>query len=201
MSDHVLPTSTVVAATHAEQASPTISPFILAFDIIVAIFTWLFSFNWSALFLRIFAIISFPFRLILFPLSIVSNILLTVFAPAIYLFSYAAAGVRSVWAFLAGLEPLYTFFGAAAGVGIMAGVAIAIFSSVITSYLGMQSNDLDEKRSASKESLLETSSRRDSLSSDTDLGWQWLDSSSSRRRPTSGLLSQTIHEEEDDSEY
>ncbi|QPC64636.1 hypothetical protein HYE67_006867 [Fusarium culmorum] len=197
MSDHALPTSTVVAATHAEQASPTISPFILAFDIIVAVFTWLFSFDWSAFFLRIFAIVSFPFRLILIPLSLVTNVLLTVFAPVIYLFSYTVAGVRSVWAFLAGLE-----FGAAAGVGIMAGVTIALFSSIITSYLGMQNNDPGPKRSASKESLLETSSRRDSLSSDTDLGWQWLDSSSSRRRPTSGLLSQTIHEEDDDdSEY
>ncbi|QPC73527.1 hypothetical protein HYE68_004279 [Fusarium pseudograminearum] len=196
MSDHALPTSTVVAATHAEQASPTISPFILAFDIIVAVFTWLFSFDWSVFFLRIFAILSFPFRLILIPLSLVTNVLLTVFAPVIYLFSYTVAGVRSVWAFLAGLE-----FGAAAGVGIMAGVTIALFSSIITSYLGMQNNDPGPKRSASKESLLETSSRRDSLSSDTDLGWQWLDSSSSRRRPTSGLLSQTIHEEDDDSEY
>jgi hypothetical protein len=109
MSDHTLPTSTVVAATHAEQASPTISPFILAFDIIVAVFTWLFSFAWSAFFLRIFAIVSFPFRLILFPLSLVANVLLTVFAPAIYLFSYTVAGVRSVWDFFIGLEPLYTF--------------------------------------------------------------------------------------------
>ncbi|KAH7189122.1 uncharacterized protein B0J16DRAFT_108209 [Fusarium flagelliforme] len=200
MSENSLPTSTVVAATQAEQVSPTISPFILAFNIIVAVFTWLFSFNWSAFFLRIFAIVSFPFRLILFPLSIVANVLLTIFAPVIYLFSYAAAGVRSVWLFLAGLEPLYTFFGAAAGVGIIAGITIAIFSSVITSYLGMQKDDA-LKGSGSKENLLETSSRRDSLSSDTDLGWQWLDSSSSRRRPTSGLLSQTIHEEDDDSEY
>ncbi|CAG7558599.1 unnamed protein product [Fusarium equiseti] len=201
MSENPLPTSTVVAATNAEQVSPTISPFILAFDIIVAILTWLFSFNWSGFFLRIFAIVSFPFRLILFPLSIVANILLTIFAPVIHLFSYAAAWVRSVWAFLAGLEPLYTFFGAAVGVGIIAGITIAIFSSVITSYLGMQKDDYALKRSGSKENLLETSSRRDSLSSDTDLGWQWLDSSSSRRRPTSGLLSQTIHEEDDDSEY
>jgi len=65
----------------------------------------------------------------------------------------------------------------------------------------MQKDDYALKGSGSKENLLETSSRRDSLSSDTDLGWQWLDSSSSRRRPTSGLLSQTIHEEDDDSEY
>ncbi|EXM07797.1 hypothetical protein FOIG_02726 [Fusarium odoratissimum NRRL 54006] len=108
MSESSLPTSTIVAAT-SEQASPTVSPFILAFDIVVAVFSFLFSFNWSGFFSRLFAIISFPFRLILIPLSFVLNILLVVFAPAIYLFSYTLAGVRSVWAFLASLEPLYTF--------------------------------------------------------------------------------------------
>lgn len=123
------------------------------------------------------------------------------FAPAIYLVSYTLAGVRSVWAFLASLEPLYTFFGAAAGVGILAGIGLAIFSSIITSYLGMQSEDIDSGGSTSKGSFLETSSRRDSQSSGTELDWQWLDSSSQRRRP-GGLLSQTIHEEDDDdSEY
>ncbi|KAF4455260.1 hypothetical protein F53441_2410 [Fusarium austroafricanum] len=201
MSESSLPASTVVAATSADQASPTVSPFILAFDIIVAIFSFLFSFNWSGFFSRLFRIISFPFRLIILPLSLISNILLVVFAPAIYLFSYTIAGVRSVWAFLASLEPLYTFFGAAAGVGILAGVGLAIFSSIVTSYLGMQGEDFDSGRPSSKDSLLESSSRRDSQSSGTELDWQWLDSSSQRRRPAGGLLSQTIHEEDDDSEY
>ncbi|RKK36943.1 hypothetical protein BFJ63_vAg6716 [Fusarium oxysporum f. sp. narcissi] len=195
MSESSLPTSTIVAAT-SEQASPTVSPFILAFDIVVAVFSFLFSFNWSGFFSRLFTIISFPFRLILIPLSFVLNILLVVFAPAIYLFSYTLAGVRSVWAFLASLE-----FGAAAGVGILAGIGLAIFSSTITSYLGMQSDDIDSGGSTTKGSLLETSSRRDSQSSGTELDWQWLDSSSQRRRPAGGLLSQTIHEEDDDSEY
>ncbi|RKK90443.1 hypothetical protein BFJ71_g11597 [Fusarium oxysporum] len=183
MSESSLPTSTIVAAT-SEQASPTASPFILAFDIVVAVFSFLFSFNWSGFFSRLFTIISFPFRLILIPLSFVLNILLVVFAPAIYLFSYTLAG-----------------FGAAAGVGILAGIGLAIFSSTITSYLGMQSDDIDSGGSTTKGSLLETSSRRDSQSSGTELDWQWLDSSSQRRRPAGGLLSQTIHEEDDDSEY
>ncbi|RKL34482.1 hypothetical protein BFJ72_g9214 [Fusarium proliferatum] len=200
MSESSPPTSTIVAAT-SEQASPTVSPFILAFDIVVAVFSFLFSFNWSGFFSRLFTIISFPFRLILIPLSFLLNILLVVFAPAIYLVSYTLGGVRSVWAFLASLEPLYTFFGAAAGVGILAGIGLAIFSSIITSYLGMQSEDIDSGGSTSKGSFLETSSRRDSQSSGTELDWQWLDSSSQRRRP-GGLLSQTIHEEDDDdSEY
>ncbi|KAG5806709.1 hypothetical protein H9Q74_007310 [Fusarium xylarioides] len=201
MSESSPQTSTIVATT-SEEASPTVSPFILAFDIVVAVFSFLFSFNWSGFFSRLFTIISFPFRLILIPLSFVLNILLVVFAPAIYLFSYTLAGVRSVWAFLASLEPLYTFFGAAAGVGILVGVGLAIFSSIITSYLGMQSDDIDSGGSTSKGSLLETSSRRDSQSSGNELDWQWLDSSSQRRRPAGGLLSQTIHEEDDDdSEY
>ncbi|KAM0343288.1 hypothetical protein ACHAPU_008738 [Fusarium lateritium] len=201
MSESSLPTSTVVAGTSSEQLSPTISPFVLTFNIIVSIFSWFFSFNWSGLFSRLFTIIGFPFRLILIPLSLIANVLLTVFAPALYLFSYAVAGVRSVWAFFASLEPLYTFFGAAAGVGILVGIALAIFSSLITSYLGMQNEDPTSKRPASKEDLLETRSRRDSQSSGTELDWQWLDSSSQRRRPAGGLLSQTILEEDDDSEY
>ncbi|KAM0558458.1 hypothetical protein ACHAPJ_004648 [Fusarium lateritium] len=195
MSDS-LPTSTIVAATSSDQPSSTVSPFILAFDIIVAIFSFIFSFNWSLFFSRLFTIVTFPFRLIIIPLSFVANVLLTVFAPAIYLFSYGVAGVRAVWAFLASLE-----FGAAAGVGILAGVGLAIFSSLITSYLGMQGDESSSRRSASKDGFLESSSRRDSQSSGTELDWQWLDSSSQRRRPAGGLLSQTIHEEDDDSEY
>ncbi|KAJ4250586.1 hypothetical protein NW762_011845 [Fusarium torreyae] len=200
MSDS-LPTSTIVAASSSDQPSPTVSPFILAFDIIVAIFGFIFSFNWSLFFSRFFTIVTFPFRLIIIPLSFVANVLLTVFAPAIYLFSYGVAGVRAVWDFLASLEPLYTFFGAAAGVGILAGIGLAIFSSLITSYLGMQGDESGPRRSVSKDGFLESSSRRDSQSSGTELDWQWLDSSSQRRRPAGGLLSQTIHEEDDDSEY
>ncbi|KAF4989997.1 hypothetical protein FGRMN_8771 [Fusarium graminum] len=196
MSEASLPTSTVVAETSPEQLPPTISPFVLAFNIIVSIFGWFFSFNWSGLFSRLLTIVGFPFRLILIPLSLTANVLLTVFAPALYLFSYTVAGVQSVWAFFASLE-----FGAAAGVGILVGITLAIFSSLITSYLGMQDEDLTSKRPASKDDLLEASSRRDSQSSGTELDWQWLDSSSQRRRPAGGLLSQTILEEDDDSEY
>lgn len=65
----------------------------------------------------------------------------------------------------------------------------------------MQNDDPALRGPVSKENLLEPSSRRDSQSSGTELDWQWLDSSSQRRRPASSLLSQTILEEEDDSEY
>ncbi|KAL6402545.1 hypothetical protein AUP68_15025 [Ilyonectria robusta] len=61
-------------------------------------------------------------------------------------------------------------------------------------------DDASTERSSSKQgSLQDPQSRRDSSS--TELDWQWLDSPSHRRRPAAGLLSQTIHEEDDDSEY
>ena len=64
----------------------------------------------------------------------------------------------------------------------------------------MQGEDEIEVRPSKKRYLEDFSRRRDS-SSTTDLDWQWLESSSSRRRPARGLLSQTIHEEDDDSEF
>ncbi|KAF4978700.1 hypothetical protein FZEAL_4969 [Fusarium zealandicum] len=200
MSDSSSPTSTIVA-TASDTPSSTVSPFLVVFDIIVAIFGFLFSFNWSLLFSRLFHVVAFPFRLILFPLSFIVNILITLLAPAIYLVLYAWAGVRAVIDFFVALEPLYTFFGAAAGVGIFAGIALAMSSSLITSYLGMQDDDAASERPTSKQSLsLDTGSQRDS--SGTDIDWQWLDSPTHhRRRPARGLLSQTIHEEDDDSEY
>ncbi|KAF4992788.1 hypothetical protein FDECE_13618 [Fusarium decemcellulare] len=194
MSESAIPASTIVATT-SEPPSSTVSPFLIVFGIVSAVFRFIFSFNWSLLFSRVFQVVAFPFRLILIPLSFITNILLTLFAPAIYIFSYALAGVRSVIAFFASLE-----FGAAAGVGIFAGIVLAISSSVITSYLGMQEDDTVSSRPTSKQSLLlDTSSHRDSSSTEVD--WQWLDSPSHRRRPATGLLSQTIHEEDDDSEY
>ncbi|KAF5027324.1 hypothetical protein F66182_568 [Fusarium sp. NRRL 66182] len=197
MSDSSLPTSTIVAAASSEQPSPTASsPFILAFDIIVAIFGFILSFNWSIFFSRLFNIVTIPFRLILFPMSFFANVLLVVFAPVIHLFSYALDCFRAIWAFFASLEPLYTFFGVAASVGILAGIAIAICSSLITSYLGMQSDE-----TLQDDGFFESSSRRDSQPSGAEVDWQWLDSPNHRRRPAGGLLSQTIHEEDDDSEY
>lgn len=81
----------------------------------------------------------------------------------------------------------------------MTGVVLAISSSLLTSSLGMQDDDTN-KRPSSKQSLLQDSASRPS-SSGTELDWQWLDSPSHRHLPTGGLLSQTIHEEVDDSEY
>lgn len=91
-------------------------------------------------------------------------------------------------------------FGAAAAVGIISGIIVGVSSSVITSYLGMQGKDQVAARPSEQRYSDDFSERRYS-SSATDYDWQWLEAPSQRRRPAAGLLSQTIHEEDDDSEY
>ncbi len=104
---------------------------------------------------------------------------------------------------------------AAAGVGILAGVILGISSSLITSYLGMSGPDDDEayynQRYEETFRKYQTrtigingsgSGRESGGDSSSDKEWQWTGTSpSSRRRGyPSGLLSQTIHEEDDDSD-
>ncbi|KAF7546452.1 hypothetical protein G7Z17_g8444 [Cylindrodendrum hubeiense] len=189
------------AVTTTSHSSSSILSLVL--DAFAAVFSFIFSIHWSLRLYQLFSLVALPFRLILHPLRFIAGILLTLFAPAIYFVSFGLSGVRALASFLASLEPLYTFFGAAAGVGIFAGIVIAISSSLITSQLGIQDDEGDDastERSSSKHSYLQDSQgRRDSSS--TELEWQWLDSPSHRRRPAAGLLSQTIHEEDDDSEY
>lgn len=155
---------------------------------------------------RIFA---FPFRLAYVPIHYLLSVLRVVFAPAIYLFSYITGWCRGVIDFVVSLQPLYTFLGTAAAVGIFAGFTLATSSTVITSYLGMQddvngrSEGTRSRASQPKKSLPPFSSdpliKDDSSSNDGE--WYWPDpNASSRRRPATGLLSQTILEEEDDSE-
>ncbi|KAL7797497.1 hypothetical protein V8C37DRAFT_369671 [Trichoderma ceciliae] len=152
-------------------------------------------------------LLSFPIRLAYVPLSYLLSVLAIVFAPAIYLFAYISSWCRGVSDFIIALQPLYTFLGTAAAVGIFAGLTMATSSTVITSYLGMQ--DGTGNNSDSRSRTLQTKkslppfpppslTKDDSSSNGGE--WHWLDPAHSRRRPATGLLSQTILEEEDDSD-
>ncbi|CAM1508453.1 Fc.00g053010.m01.CDS01 [Cosmosporella sp. VM-42] len=170
------------------------------FDSLGAIVRAVFNIQWSWYFAWLIHILSLPWKIVMIPLSFVARVLLVVFAPALYIVSYVFSWVKAVFAFLALLEPLYTFFGAAAAVGIVAGIILGMSSSLLTSYLGMQGEDEELEPKSSKQRYLQESTRRwDSSSAEVD--WQWLESPSQRRRPAAGLLSQTIHEEDDDSEF
>ncbi|EHK27416.1 uncharacterized protein TRIVIDRAFT_131106, partial [Trichoderma virens Gv29-8] len=151
-------------------------------------------------------ILIFPLRLVSIPLSYLLSALRIVFAPAIYLVAYITSWFRAIFDFIIALQPLYTFLATAAAVGIFAGFTLATSSSVITSYLGMQDNGSTSqgprsRASQGKKSLssFSTPSLKDDSSSNEG-EWYWPDPSPSRRRPATGLLSQTILEEEDDSD-
>ncbi|KAH7166188.1 hypothetical protein EDB81DRAFT_279001 [Dactylonectria macrodidyma] len=189
-------------ASPIASAPPTTNYVLSLFlDALVAVFSFVRSIHWSLRLSQLFSLLALPFRLILYPVRFILGVILALFAPAIYVASFCISGVHAVTSFLGSLEPLYTFFCAAAGVGIFAGIVLAISSSLITSHLGMQDdNDASTDRPGSKQSYLQDSESRRNSSS-TEIDWQWLDSPSHRRRPAAGLLSQTIHEEDDDSEY
>lgn len=98
----------------------------------------------------------------------------------------------------------------AAFVGVVTGLVLAVFSSYLSSILGMQDSPFDEQPSRGKMRYLEEDDdvdeeeddelSRDESSSGGELELKWFESTSARRRPASGLLSQIIHEELDSSE-
>ncbi|KND93747.1 hypothetical protein TOPH_01738 [Tolypocladium ophioglossoides CBS 100239] len=155
--------------------------------------------NWSWYLSWLVHIVALPLRLLWILLSFIASFLLVLLAPALYVVSYFLSWMNAIVAFVVGLEPLYTFFGAAAGVGIVAGIALGVTSSLITSYLGMQGDPQeDERQSAKMEKYDLGTSKASPAIIETD--WYLADSSPTRQRRPSGLLSQTIHEEDDDSD-
>ncbi|CAH0024135.1 unnamed protein product [Clonostachys rhizophaga] len=167
-------------------------------------------FRWTFYISRVFSILIFPLKAVSYPLSYIFRILLIIFAPIIYPFSYIFSWIRTILGLFAGLAPLYTFFGVAAFVGVVTGLVLAVFSSYLSSILGMQDSPFDEQPSRGKMRYLEEDDDvdeeeddglgRDESSSGGELELKWFESTSARRRPASGLLSQIIHEELDSSE-
>ncbi|KFA61030.1 hypothetical protein S40285_07427 [Stachybotrys chlorohalonatus IBT 40285] len=143
-------------------------------------------------------VLVWPLRIIIVPFSLVARVLLVVFSPLIYVLSFVLSCISTTFAFIASLEPLYNFFAVAASIGIFSGLLLAVSSGFITSYLGMYEDPRDSARPLKKKGLLEDvpSFRDESSSNETE--WHWPDPSPTRRRPASSLVSQIIHEEEDD---
>ncbi|POR35951.1 Uncharacterized protein TPAR_03858 [Tolypocladium paradoxum] len=168
-------------------------------DTVALVARALWGINWSWYLSWLVHIVALPLRLLWIPLSYMASFLLVLFAPALCLLSYFLSWMNALVAFFVGLEPLYTFFGAAAGVGIVAGTTLGVTSSIITSYLGMQDEPQEDERQALKMEKYDFGTPKASPAIiETD--WYLADSSPSRHRRPSGLLSQTIHEEDDDSD-
>lgn len=156
---------------------------------------------WMVIFTPTFLLI----KILYWPVSILLNIILALLSPVFYTVSYCLKPFVYVYNILPRLKPLYLFFGSAAFVGILAGVALLLTSNVLTSVTGMQRDERDDD----KQELIERDGstgtatpvkRLEDLYSLQESEWQWLDKApDSGRRRTPGLLGQIILEEDDDS--
>ncbi|KAG9255266.1 uncharacterized protein F5Z01DRAFT_44732 [Emericellopsis atlantica] len=193
--------------TPATMAEPT------AVSVIIEPLSLIFGFAYSAVtsihykwwILHMATVVAFPFQLLLIPLRIVTSVLSVVFAPFIYLGYCFIALASTLWTWLASLEPLYTFVVTAATIGISAGVVLALVSNFVSTKLSIQDSPYDDAAEDSDGEEISPLPKRRFLSDrgDSDeADWQWLETSTSpvRRKRASGLLSQTIHEEDDSSD-
>ncbi|KAK0392251.1 hypothetical protein NLU13_1747 [Sarocladium strictum] len=188
------------------MADPTAVSMIL--DPLILIFNTVRSVNWTLYLSWVFhVVVSLPLRLVAVPLRFLAGVLFVVFSPALYVIAYIWGWVSAVLAFMASLEPLYTFFGVAATVGIITGLTLALSSSIITASFNMQDSSslcksrrrnayLDDGSISSNGD--EDEDEETPSSSSNEKEWQWLDPAPLRRRPAGGLLSQIILEEDDD---
>ncbi|KAF4509691.1 hypothetical protein G6O67_003834 [Ophiocordyceps sinensis] len=154
---------------------------------------------WTAALARLARLAAWPIGLLAWPLSCLAAVLRVLFAPALHVVAYLLSWSRAMVALLAGLEPLYIFFSVAAAIGIVSGIILGLSSSIITTCLGMHDDPGADDRPSDKLAGYDKglpAPRPTSWEAD----WYWTESSTSRFRQPSGLLSQTIHEEEDDSD-
>ncbi|KYK56799.1 hypothetical protein DCS_03805 [Drechmeria coniospora] len=175
------------------MSEPSTSSAIL--DTVAVVARGLWSVRWSWYLSWLGRLIALPLRLLWIPLSYAASFFLALCAPAIYIASYLWSCVRVVLSFVASLE-----FGTAAAIGIICGLVVGVSSSLITTNLGMYDDaeggdEQPSDKSDEKASRDLSSAPQPFLETD----WYW-DASPVRHRRPSGLLSQTIHEEDDDSD-
>lgn len=87
------------------DADPTVSTLIaILINTLSAIARGIYRIPWTWLAVSLFRIVLWPLRMILIPLSFVANVLLTVFAPALYILSYFLSWLDAIAGFFASLE-------------------------------------------------------------------------------------------------
>ncbi|KAI9746527.1 MAG: hypothetical protein M1818_000240 [Claussenomyces sp. TS43310] len=157
---------------------------------------------------------SIAFYLIL-PITAIYNILLVLFAPAIHLASYLLHALLAPVKFMGRFETLYIYFGVAALIGIITGSVLHFSSSLLITALGLRPTAEEKTRTAASvrearqqkklEDSWQTSTRaaRDTAARAELLRQEYaeyFDRDRGKRKDGAGLLSQTILEEDDDSD-
>ncbi|TQV92261.1 hypothetical protein V2A60_004548 [Cordyceps javanica] len=197
------------------MAEASDAPSAAAIDTVVRVARYVWSVPWSRYLARLVRLVALPLSLVTVPLSYVAEVVRVVAAPLIYLAAFLVSSVQGLFSLLVSLK-----LSAAAGIGIIAGVLLGATSSVITSYLGMQDSDEDpyerdrdyidyyDEDEADRDDDLDERDyphSRDMYQLGSPSYQKHLRASDPnaagpiQRRVARGLLSQTIHEEDDDS--
>ncbi|EPE34025.1 hypothetical protein GLAREA_07038 [Glarea lozoyensis ATCC 20868] len=166
--------------------------------------------SWPA---TILSVASTILSLVLLPVRLLFSALLVLLAPAIYLGRYVLAAALLPVKLFAKFETLYIYLGVAAIVGLVTGVILHFFSTLLVSLFNLTPAAQEPRRTAAsvraerEQKKLEAAwefstakqepeSWRDEVASRRNQA-QWLDMDRGRRREEPGLLGQTILEEED----
>jgi len=167
------------------------------------IYTGLSKIHWSWWMSRLGSLLALPFHILAVPLKFLFGLAYVVFAPVVYVLTFIWSTVTGVVGFIVSLEPLYTFFGVAAFIGLLTGLVLALSSTILTTNLNLQDSPSTRKsqpaRRRNKFQYLQGDSEHEYSSPETT-DWNWVDTSPVRRKAAPGLLSQTIHEEDDSSD-
>ncbi|OAA71607.1 hypothetical protein ISF_02158 [Cordyceps fumosorosea ARSEF 2679] len=191
------------------EASDAPSSSAAALDVVFYVARSVWSVRWGRHLFRAARVAALPLSLVTVPLRHLASAVLVLCAPLLYLVGFAVAAAQGTLSLLASLK-----LSAAAGIGIVAGVVLGATSSVVTSYLGMQDSD-EDRYERERDSIdyyydrddeeVEYEGRDYRYDPDTypDYRKQHLRASDPdvllKRRLARGLLSQTIHEEDDSS--
>ncbi|RDL35115.1 Uncharacterized protein BP5553_07046 [Venustampulla echinocandica] len=147
---------------------------------------------------------------LLLPLTFIFKSLLIVLAPVIHLGSYFAAAALLPLKLLVKFETLYIYLGVAAIIGLITGSILYLSSSILVMVFDLNSAPADRNQSAAsiratKEQKELEGAWKSSLSKSGPDRWrskptEWQDLDRGKRRDDTGLLGQTIIEEDDDSD-
>lgn len=157
------------------------------------------------------------FYYLFLPVTTFLSWLLVGLAPFLHLGTYALYGFLLPIRFLSKFETLYIYFGVAALIGLLTGFILHVSSNMLVSLFNLRLPSEDSGRTAAsvraarEQQKLEEAWQTSSLAQINQSNWksdetinrdylEWIDKERGNRRDGQGLLSQTILEEDDDSE-
>ncbi|KUJ20208.1 uncharacterized protein LY89DRAFT_682982 [Mollisia scopiformis] len=157
-----------------------------------------------------FSALSAVFYYCSLPITTILSWLLVPLAPFLYLGQYIIAGCLLPLTLLSKLETVYIYLGVAAVIGLFTGTVLYLSSSMLESLFNLTPSPDDNGRTAASvratrekeklEQVWQSSIIKEEDGISMEKYAEWVERNTTQRSDDHGLLSQTILEEDDDSE-